>query len=201
MGFFIRIILGAVALLFVAPFAAMLAEPFFAAFLSEMGIDTALWGRPVAMLISQLWFQLLAAGATGAAMGTWLHWGATRYDRKKTPILTQTERAARSVLRLRFSGRTEAPTAVFEENIASWFAYWSPSARIHDQHGKPLLEVPASWALFIVFEREVDYRQATVSASGASVEHWEIRQGLPSSLVVTFAQTLPPCDVEIATKL
>ena len=120
---------------------------------------------------------------------------------KTSDSTTLDESAKRTVLRLRFSGKLEPPASQFEENVASWFAYWSPGGRAVDQNGKMLFEVPSSWALFVTFEKPVIYRQARVSFSGASVEHWEIRQSLSSSLVITFAGPIPLCDVEVSAGL
>ena len=117
MGFIIRIALAVAALLFVGPFAAMLAEPFFAELLSDLGIDTSRLGGPVAMLLSQLWFQLLAVGVFGAAVGAWLHWLATKFDKKNRPI----QLAEKTHLRLQF-GRDIMPYQVLNENVWRWYS-------------------------------------------------------------------------------
>jgi hypothetical protein len=58
----------------------MFAEPFWAALLSRLKIDSSEWVDPTILLFSTLWFQLLCAMMVGAAIGAWLHWAAIAYD-------------------------------------------------------------------------------------------------------------------------
>lgn len=82
MGNLLRFLLTALA----GAFIAMFAEPFFSALLLAFNIDTAKWAWPVIMFMSDLarqaWFRLLGAGVIGSATGAWLHWVATKWDRR-----------------------------------------------------------------------------------------------------------------------
>ena len=87
MGLSVQTILSILAGLIVASFAAMLFDPFFAEFLKGLGIDTSPFGRVVAMLVSQLWFQFVLVALVGAAIGAWLHWAAIKFDASKARLM------------------------------------------------------------------------------------------------------------------
>lgn len=203
MGFLLRIILGAAAILLITPFAAMLAEPFYAAFLSEVGVDTSRWGKPVAMLVSQLWFQLLAAGAIGAATGAWMHWIATRFDKDKEVTETQPEYAERSVLRLQTSGKPEIPREIYQENIKHWYSFYTRELKVDglDKTNQPtgMFHVPPDWLFIVRFENPVHYRQVMVHFFVEEAPSYLVHQQTPDSVLVWVNGPLPACEMEIRT--
>lgn len=110
MGTLLRYLLSG----FAGAFMAMFAEPFFSALLFGLGIDTSHWAGPVMIFISELaqmeWFRLLGAGVIGSATGAWLHWLATKWDRRKQPIkLSQTGRNDVEVDRIQQATRPLPP--------------------------------------------------------------------------------------------
>jgi hypothetical protein len=72
---------------FAGAFLAMFSEPFFSEVLRLAGVDTSQLAGPVVTFLSGLmaeeWFRLLAAGVIGAAIGAWLHWVGSRFDRRR----------------------------------------------------------------------------------------------------------------------
>ena len=115
-------------------------------------------------------------------------------------IIAEAGTASRAMLRLRFSGRLEAPEEIAKENIQSWFAYWSPGARAEDQDGQTLLLVPSSWVVFITFVEPVLYRQLAAHFTGARPTAWQVRQTLPTVAVLTVEGGMPECELEILTR-
>lgn len=143
------------------------------------------WGGVVVTLFVLFCFEMLFA------------WRRRSRDR---PPDTAEPKGTRTVLRLRFSGELEPPQAVAEENVLSWFAYWSPSAEARDQDGNVVLSFPSSWAVFIDFENPVEYRQVAVGFIGGRPHSYEVRQALPTSAVVTLSGGVPACEMEVVTR-
>ncbi|MEE8628827.1 MULTISPECIES: hypothetical protein [Methylobacterium] len=115
-------------------------------------------------------------------------------------IKDASEYAHRALIRLRFSGKLEPPDAIYLENIQSWFTYWSPGVGVKDQDGRILVEAPPSWAIFLVFEKPVDYSQILANFTGGSPQAWQPRQALRNVCVVTMEGSVPACEMEIVTK-
>lgn len=113
MGLFVRIVLSSLAMLFISPFAAMLSEPFYAEFLKGLGVDTSRFGGAVAMLVSQLWFQLISVALVGAAIGAWMHWAAIKFDRTKARFEAVSYTLERSDCRWHIILHNESEDATF----------------------------------------------------------------------------------------
>ena len=146
-------------------------------------------------------YQLCAAFALGLFVGVWLHWLATKLDRGSSGTNIPAKPAqTRMILRLRFTGEMESPHLLTEENVLSWFAYWSPGARATDQAGNALFEVPSSWAIFIDFKEPVSYHQLLVGFTGGRPHSYEVRQALTTSAVITFTGVMPACEMEAVTR-
>lgn len=75
------------ALFIVAPLAAMLAEPFYEAVLDHLSIDTEKLADPAVTAMFELfaaeWFRYLSLFLVGTGVGVWVHWGVTKFDRRK----------------------------------------------------------------------------------------------------------------------
>lgn len=72
----------------IAALLAVLFEPFFFfQTFAHIGIDSSQWVDPAITALSVLWadetFRLIAAGLTGAAIGAWLHFWATKWERRR----------------------------------------------------------------------------------------------------------------------
>lgn len=76
-------ILRYVLLAIASAFLAMLLEPFFSAALTTVGVDTSELAGPFVTFVAQEWFQTIAIGVVGAAVGAWAHHLTTRFDRRR----------------------------------------------------------------------------------------------------------------------
>jgi len=152
------------------------------------------------MLVSQLWFQLLAVGVTGAAVGAWLHWGVTKLDRKTRTVAPVPKR---TLLRLQFYGDLRFPTALEEENVYSWFAYRREQMKVkmQDKNGKTIetLVLSPSWYIFLVLEVEHDYRSVDLTYRSSEAVQSQVRQTTRRSIVVVIEQDMPAEQFEIRT--
>lgn len=204
MGRLIRnLSLGIIGVGMLAAAVAMFAEPFFAELYASLGIDTSLWVAPVLTFFQNHFVHLAIAVMFGFGVGVWGHFFATRLDQRgveNDDRIANTGTATRSVLRLQFTGKLEPPLSLFEENIQSWFAYWSPSAECKDNLGNIIFQVPASWAIFVIFEKEVEYRQTSAIFSGGEPASWQPYQVLPKSVIVSISGGVTKCDLEIVTR-
>ena len=77
-------------------------------------------------------------------------------------------------LRLQFFGDRRIPQEVSSDNVASWFAYFSPSLAItpKDARGNTIaggLEIPPNWAIFVALDKPAKFRQAIVTFSNPEV--------------------------------
>lgn len=109
--------------------------------------------------------------------------------------------APRAFVRLRFSGRNEPPQEIDRENIGTWFAYWSSETNFLIIDDKPAFTIPANWAIFLSFEKPVQYRQIGVNFTGQRPEFWQVRQHSPLSAVITIDSKIPECELEIITRV
>ena len=106
-----------------------------------------------------------------------------------------------SNISLRFSGELEPPTAVLEDNILSWFAFWTPSAQMRNaETGEQLIAIPPSWAFFISFKEPTSYHHIEVTFSGARPSTYEVRQALYTSAVITVSGGIPACEMRISAR-
>ena len=138
----------------------------------------------------------ISAFFVGLAVGSWINF--LTYGRRKS----QSEEllAPRSVLRLKFSGKVETPLEVFEDNIQSWFTFWSQSFNMVEDSGREIVNIHPSFAMFVVFKKPVQYRQAHVSFIGGEPATWQVQQSLGNSIVITMSGPIPECEMEISTK-
>ena len=87
---------------------------------------------------------------------------------------TQEPQYIKTDLRLQFFGDQRIPQEVSSDNVASWFAYFSPSLAIipKDAHGNMVaggLEVPPNWAIFVALDKPAKFRQAIVTFSNPEI--------------------------------
>lgn len=152
--------------------------------------------------VEPTWVKLAIAFIAGIAITLW----TDKYIKKYTNLIGATSKleqknADRVLLRLRFSGRAEAPVSLFEENISSWFVYWSPSANSRTDSGMTLFSIPPSWVIFIVFDKSVTYRQLTVNFVGERTPTAQVRQTTDRSAVITIDGHMPSCEIEILSRV
>lgn len=152
MGIALRIAVIVAASLIATPFVAMLWEPFYSSLLAELGIDTSPFGRSVAMLISTHWFQLLAVGTIGVAIGVWGHWLAVKFDRRVKPLSdADALYAAAHALFHELNGRIAYADRVVTENKPTDLEKWLGKANFQRPNPKVLLD--SEW-------RNLDIEQA-----------------------------------------
>jgi hypothetical protein len=84
------------------------------------------------------------------------------------PSQTIEPRPIKTVLRLQFFGDHRVPQAISSENIANWFAYFSPSISVTLQVPGGF-EVPPNWAIFLTLDKPATYRQVITSFSNPEV--------------------------------
>jgi hypothetical protein len=100
-------------------------------------------------------------------------------------------------IRLQFFGDRRIPHDLARENVATWFAYYSPSIKVspQDAEGKAMaggFEVPPNWIVLIVFDQPTEYRQAVASFSNPEMAPpIEVRHTTTRSVVVTTSGLLP----------
>jgi len=110
-----------------------------------------------------------------------------------------------TVLRLQFFGDRRVPRDVGNQNVATWFAYYSQSVQVTptDDKGNRLpggFEVPPTWIILVVLERPSIYRQGIASFSNPELAPpIEVRQATTRSIVVTTGALLPAGVLEIST--
>lgn len=182
-----------------ATFLSQLSDPFVKRLYNEFGIDSAEWVPPALGLMSQWWLPLTAFFG-GAICGVGLYLGTRKLGgRSRMDMPSDLPKAERTVLRLRFSGRHEAPIAEFEENIESWFVYWSPEVEMNQPDGTVLFSAPSGWAIFVVFAKDVDYRQTAVTFGTERPRSTQVRQARPRSAVIQLDGPMPACEMEFRT--
>jgi hypothetical protein len=106
-------------------------------------------------------------------------------------------------IRLQFFGDRRIPHDIGQQNVATWFAYFSPSIKVtpQDAQGKPMdggFEVPPNWVVLIVFDRLSAYRQGIANFSNPEIAPpIEVRHATTRSMVVTTSGLLPAGVLEI----
>ena len=199
----------------VALFGGLVLTPFLQApavkLAEKLHFDTALsdrWG-PLMQWLSDLtqtpWYIFSAGVAVGAPLALWVDYLLRERSRREESasllkLAGNRTKPSRTLLRVRFTGEMEAPHSLSEENVLSWFAYWSPGARAADQCGNTLFEAPSSWAIFIDFKEPISYHQIVVGFTGGRPHSYEVRQSLTTSAVITFTGAIPACEMEAVTR-
>jgi len=131
-------------------------------------LSSALWNYAPLMLIgiSAIFLILHQLGVVGAK-------SEIRPSVVKSQ-LTQEPQYIKTDLRLQFFGDHRIPYEVSSDNVASWFAYFSPSLAITpmDARGNTVaggLKVPPNWAIFLALDKPAKFRQAIVTFSNPEV--------------------------------
>jgi hypothetical protein len=81
--------------------------------------------------------------------------------------------AIRTGIRLQFFGDTRIPQPIDSNNIASWFAYFSPSLSFEfkDKDGKTLdggTHIPPNWVIYLTLDKPASFKQVVVDFSNPS---------------------------------
>lgn len=105
-----------------------------------------------------------------AAVYSWSKNGNILEDEKPEKETIEPLSFIKSELKLQFFGDNRIPQVASSDNVATWFAYFSPSLSIEpkDENGKTVaggLEVPPNWVVILVFDKPVSYQQATTGFS------------------------------------
>lgn len=121
---------------------------------------------------------------------------ANRVDDKPVPIDTS--------VRIEFFGDDRVPVGVLEENVSTWYALWSPSARIQmfAADGEPRGAhniVPKSWSIFVVFDRPTEFRQVHVAFSGGALPPHEVKLSNARCTIVSIAGDVPAGLLTLST--
>ena len=108
----------------------------------------------------------------------------------------------RTSLRLQFFGDYRTPIEISSRNVATWYAYYSPSMNVtfKDADGKEIggQGMPPSWAIFITLDKPTAYRQGIVSFSNPEkAPPMEVRFATTRSMVSTVAGQVPAGVLEV----
>jgi hypothetical protein len=107
----------------------------------------------------------------------------------------------RTNLRLRFSGKQEAPIEVHSDNIESWYTLWSPSATVstNDANMIPLsiIAVPEYWVVVVIFKQRILYRQMVLSFSNPGFPMYEIKKSSNRYVLISISGPIPFGHLEL----
>ena len=103
-----------------------------------------------------------------------------------------------TTLRLRFSGKTEKPSEIRQENIENWYTLWSASASAASEMGT--LIVPEHWTIFVVFRKLVEFRELNVSFSNPGFPNWEIKAQTGRFAIISIGGPIPSGEFEVYAK-
>ena len=152
-------------------------------------LGLSLYPQPVLMTVSVVVNAALIAGM----IDYWL----------SAPELDEAVEGA--TLRITFHGDERHPTALYLKNIAGWFAYHSPYARIdglaEDGTLTTLLSTPKAWAIFIAYERPTEVSQIVASLNSPGLPSYNILLSTKRMCVISFSADIPAGDLEIDVRL
>ena len=155
-------------------------------------------------LTAKAWFHWVGGLVIGFSIGAWIDTVVRKRIHPSGAAVDAagTEFVGTSLL-LQFFGDHRIPVELTAKNVASWFAYYSPSIGLKwsssegvEQNGPTM---GPTWAIFVVFETSSLYRQGLVSFSNPELAPpLEIRSYTTKSLVVTAANSIPAGVLEIS---
>ena len=151
--------------------------------------------------------HLIMTGSVGALLfGGVALAGAIWKSYQPPPATEQAPLPIRTGVKLQFFGDQRIPTEITQNNVASWFAYFSRSLTItpQDAEGHPIaggMQIPPNWAIFISFDRPATYRQVIVDFSNPSAMPVIDRQFQNSRvLVISTRGPLPAGVLDVHTE-
>jgi hypothetical protein len=117
-----------------------------------------------------------------------------RNDAEASEILTD--------LKLEFFGDQRPPRELHQDNIATWYAIWSPTAIIseRDKEGKEVgrqVILPKTWNIFLTFTKPAAYRQILLSLYDGDLPQYEIKQSNPKFAIIQILGDVPKGLLEI----
>ena len=145
--------------------------------------------------------HLIMTGSAGALLfGGVALAGAIWKSYQPPPATEQAPLPIRTGVKLQFFGDQRIPTEITQNNVASWFAYFSRSLTItpQDAEGHPIaggMQIPPNWAIFISFDRPATYRQVIVDFSNPSAMPVIDRQFQNSRVLVISTRGMLPAGV------
>ena len=121
------------------------------------------WSADVGTLAQHSWFWLtLGFFAGGVGVGWLLEYLHSSHDAQEPPLTPTAATKAEIKLRLFADGAMPRtmPTEIRSENIPYWCAIYSSSAALRNpSDGTLLLSIPSHWSVFLLFDRETDYKE------------------------------------------
>jgi hypothetical protein len=91
----------------------------------------------------------------------------------RAPVSTEKQaKKIKTGLKLQFFDDQRMPAMAASENIANWYAYFTPSVLVtqRDEHGNvtPVIGNAANWVIFVAFDDPAIYREVFVDFSNPS---------------------------------
>jgi hypothetical protein len=109
-----------------------------------------------------------------------------------------------TVVRIQFYGDQQIPTEIARENIASWYALWSPSASVtlKDAAGNDVERhlFPKNWNIFVMFAKPSKYRQIIVSFDRPGFPPYEVKQSSDRWAIINVSGDIPLGIMQIYAK-
>lgn len=178
-----------------------------------LAADTGLRQSPEIMKMIPTFISSVAWGfaplvtvllATGILLANGLGW-IGRHPNATNGSVAHTvpdQKFIKTALKLQFFGDYRTPIEVSSSNIASWYAYYSPSMRMtmHDADGKEVggHEIPPSWAIFMALDLPSTFRQGVISFSNPEkISPMEVRFSGSRAIVSTVAGQVPAGILEV----
>ena len=108
-------------------------------------------------------------------------------------------------LYLRFNEVRVIPIEQGKSNIRHWFALYTESINIStvDPFGRQFggLSVPPRWAVFVIFDKKVEFRQLIASCRGQNPPKCDIQASHPEFAIVTITGNVEHVTLDIACSL
>ncbi|MBV8361110.1 MAG: hypothetical protein JO189_24705 [Deltaproteobacteria bacterium] len=106
-------------------------------------------------------------------------------------------------LKVEFFGDQRIPRELYQHNVATWYALWSPSAtisQVDSTTGKEIgrqLIVPKTWSIFLLFAEPARFRQIVLSAAGGDLPPYEIKLSSAKFAIIQISGDVPKGALEI----
>ncbi|HJW42587.1 MAG TPA: hypothetical protein VJ476_15335 [Rhizomicrobium sp.] len=100
-------------------------------------------------------------------------------------------------IRLQFFGDVRIPHVISSDNVATWFAYFTPSISMvpKDTDGKTIaggFEVPPNWAIFVAIDKAASFKQVLVEFSNTDLMPViDIQQSSSRAILISTRGLIP----------
>lgn len=187
----------------IGPFSAMFAEPFFEAVFDKLGWDTEDLAGPLVTamfeLFAESWFRYSSVAAIGMGTGVWLHWLATRFDRRRSQQSASAHNPAlesgvaprpETRLRLRVDGTGNAAQEI-NQNI-NWQQTVLSMEGQKDGADNVAMRLVRQDTISIAFGSPIEYERPIVETFGHTVKQVGSYPLGKNGYVLVFMDGLPP---------